>query len=73
MKPIHVGLVADPAAPTEVANRISDLDPPGREDHGAWDIEVVSEPFTAGCEDLDTAVGGCGTRPASTTGILSSV
>ena len=60
MKPIHVGLVADPAAPTEVANRISDLDPPGRDDHKAWDIEVVSEPFTAGCEDLDTAVGRLG-------------
>ncbi len=60
MKPIHVGLVADPASPTEIANRISDLDPPGREDRGAWDIEVVSEPFTAGSEDLDTAVGRLG-------------
>jgi hypothetical protein len=56
MKPIHVGLVADPASPTEVAHRVSDLDPPDGEDRGAWDIEVVSEPFTTGCEDVDTAV-----------------
>jgi hypothetical protein len=56
MKQIHVGLVADPAAPTEIAHRVSDLDPPGGEDRGAWDIEVVSEPFTTGCEDVDTAV-----------------
>jgi hypothetical protein len=54
MKPIHVGLVADPAMPTEIARRISDFDAPGGE---AWDIEVVSEPFTTGSEDVDTAVG----------------
>ena len=57
MKPIHIGLVADPASPTEMAYRISDLDPPGREGAGAWDIEVVSEPFTTGSEDVDTALG----------------
>src|SRR4051795_2628069 len=57
MEPIHVGLMADPAAPTEVANRMSDLAPPGGGDRNAWDIEVVSEPFTTGCEDVDTAVG----------------
>jgi hypothetical protein len=56
MKPIHVGLVADPASPTEIARRISDLDPPGGENRGAWDIEVVSEPFTIGYEDVDTAL-----------------
>ena len=56
MKPIHVGLVADPASPTEIARRMSDLDPPGGEDRDAWDIEVVSEPFTTGSEDVDTAV-----------------
>ena len=60
MKPIHVGLVADPASPTEIAHRISDLDPPGGEDRDAWDIEVVSEPFTTGCEDVDTAVARLG-------------
>jgi hypothetical protein len=54
MKPIHVGLVADPAMPTEIARRISDVHAPGAE---AWDIEVVSEPFTTGSEDVDTAVG----------------
>jgi hypothetical protein len=60
MKPIHVGLVADPASPTKIAHRISDLDPPGGEDRDAWDIEVVSEPFTTGCEDVDTALGRLG-------------
>ena len=57
MKPIHIGLVADPASPTEMAHRISDLDPPGGEDAAVWDIEVVSEPFTTGSEDVDTALG----------------
>lgn len=56
MKPIHVGLVADPASPTAMAHRLSDLDPPG-DDDGAWVIEVVSEPFTTGSEDVDTALG----------------
>jgi hypothetical protein len=56
MKPIRVGLVADPAAPTAIARQISDLDPPHGDDHDAWDVEVVSEPFTTGCEDVDTAV-----------------
>ena len=60
MKPIHVGLVADPASPTEIAHRMSDLDPPGGEDRDAWDIEVVSEPFTTGCEDVDTALARLG-------------
>src|SRR4051794_35368064 len=55
MKTIHVGLVADPAAPTEAARRMSDLHPPGG-DRDAWDIEVVSEPFTTECEDIDTAL-----------------
>jgi hypothetical protein len=57
MKPIHIGLVADPASPTEMAHRISDLDPPGGEVGGAWNIEVVSEPFTTGSEDVDMALG----------------
>jgi hypothetical protein len=56
MQPVHVGLVADPAKPTEIACRFGDLDPPGGGDRQAWDIEVVSEPFTVGCEDLDTAL-----------------
>src|SRR3954451_23527658 len=60
MKPVHVGLVADPATPTKIARRIRDLDPPGGEDRDPWDIEVVSEPFTTGCEDVDTALGRLG-------------
>jgi len=56
MKPIRIGLVADPAAPTAIAHQISDLDPPQGDDQDAWDVEVVSEPFTTGCEDADTAV-----------------
>jgi hypothetical protein len=48
MEPIHVGLVADPAAPTKIARRMSKLHPPGGEDADAWDIQVVSQPFTTG-------------------------
>ena len=51
-----MGLVADPAAPTEMAHRLSDLDPPDGDDDSAWVIEVVSEPFTTGSEDVDTAL-----------------
>ena len=51
---LKVGLVADPAAPTEIARQMGDLGPPGGED--AWDIDVVSEPFTTGSEDTGTAV-----------------
>ncbi len=60
MKPIHVGLVADPASPTKIARRMSNLGPPGGGDRDAWDIEVVSEPFTTGSEDVDTALGRLG-------------
>src|ERR1700712_2638441 len=56
MKLINVGLVADPASPTAIARRMSGIDPPGNEDRDAWSIEVVSEPFTMGSEDVDTAV-----------------
>jgi hypothetical protein len=56
MRLINVGLVADPASPTEIARRMQGLDPPGGEDRDAWSIEVVSEPFTMGSEDVDTAV-----------------
>ena len=60
MKPIRVGLVADPASPTVIARRISDTASPAGEDHHAWDIEVVSEPFTTGSEDVETAVARLG-------------
>ena len=55
MKPIRVGLVADPAAPTEDRPR---NDRPRRSPEGsrAWDIALVSEPFTTGSEDVDTAM-----------------
>ena len=63
MEPIRVGLVADPAAPTEIARSMTDLSPFDGSD--GWDITVVSEPFTVGCEDVDTAMLGRG--PVSTT------
>jgi len=52
----HVGLVADPAKPTKLARQMSDLEPPDGGSHDEWDIEVVSEPFTVGCETPDTAL-----------------
>ncbi|MEV5968229.1 hypothetical protein AB0L70_41065 [Kribbella sp. NPDC051952] len=55
MESIRVGIVADPAAPTVIARRLTDLSPLDGRD--AWDITVVSEPFTTGSEDVDTAVG----------------
>ena len=57
MTPINVGLVADPAAPTEIAHRMSSIGPSAGDDRDAWSIEVVSEPFTLGSEDVDTAAG----------------
>jgi len=62
MKSIHVGLVADPAAPSEMARRIKDLDPPDGEERDAWDFEVVTEPFTTGCEDAHIALDRLGYR-----------
>jgi len=61
MQPVQVGLVADPAKPTEIARRF-ELDPREGADRQAWDIEVVSEPFTLGCEDVDTALSRLGDR-----------
>src|SRR5579871_2014371 len=55
MEPIRVGLVADPAAPTQVARAMTDLSP--LDGSAAWDITVVSEPFTTGSEDVGTAMG----------------
>jgi hypothetical protein len=60
MKPVRIGLVADPALPTEIARRLSDLDAPTGAQRAVWDIEVVSEPFTLGSEDVDTAIGRLG-------------
>ena len=55
MGSIRVGLVADPAAPTEIARRMTDLSPVDGGD--GWDITVVSEPFTTGSEEVEAAVG----------------
>ena len=55
MESIHVGLVADPAAPTEIARAMTDLSPFDGSD--SWDVTVVSEPFTTGSEDVETALG----------------
>src|SRR5436305_2718882 len=54
MEPIHVGLVADPDAPSEIARTMTDLSPLGGGD--GWDITVVTESFTTGSEDAQTAV-----------------
>lgn len=56
MEPIRVGLVADPASPTAVARRMTNLVPPGAAGRGGWDIQLLSEPFTLGTEDVDTAL-----------------
>jgi hypothetical protein len=56
MKTVHVGLVADPASPTKIAWRMSDLESPGGDDRDYWDIEVLSEPFTTGSEDVGIAL-----------------
>ena len=56
MKPIHVGLVADPHSPTQMAHDLEDLDPPHGADGERWDIEVLSEPFATDCDDFETAV-----------------
>ena len=56
MDPIRVGLVADPASPTEIAQQMGDLDPPRGPDRASWDVDVVSEPFTVGSEEVGTAI-----------------
>jgi len=52
--PIRAGLVADPAKPTVVARRIERHPPRAGEGHRGWDVEVISEAFTASCEDVET-------------------
>ncbi len=56
MEPIRVGLVADPASPTTVARRMTDLTPPLSDEADSWILELVSEPFTLGSEDVDVAL-----------------
>ncbi|MFE6133169.1 hypothetical protein ACFQ6Q_33650 [Streptomyces sp. NPDC056437] len=53
-----VALLADPDAPTEIAQRIARILPARLADKSGqgrrFDVEVVSEPFTSGAEDLPT-------------------
>jgi hypothetical protein len=56
MEHVHVGLVADPAKPTDIARRFGALHAPDGEARHAWDVDVVSEPFTVACEDVQTAL-----------------
>ncbi len=53
-----VALLADPDAPTEIAQRMARVLPDRLADRWGggrrFDVEVVSEPFTAGTEDLST-------------------
>lgn len=53
MGAMRVGLVADPDAPTDIARRLADDGGLGR--RRAWDVTVVSEPFTTGSEDVGAA------------------
>src|SRR5215216_4499477 len=60
MKPIRVGLVADPAQPAEVAKQMSE---PGLRTDGTsarWKIEVITEPFTTGSENVQAALARLG-------------
>ena len=59
MEPIHIGLVADPASPTEIARRLGPLDLPERGGRG-WDIELLSEAFTVGSEETGNALARLG-------------
>jgi hypothetical protein len=54
MEPMRIGLVADPVMPSDVARRLTGLRAP--DGCAAWDIAVVSEPFTTGSEDVGTAM-----------------
>ena len=54
MGSFRVGLVADPAAPTQIARGLTDLCPVDGSD--SWHITVVSEPFTTGSEDVEAAM-----------------
>jgi hypothetical protein len=60
MKPIRVGLVADPAKPAEIARTVCDLGSSDDEIHPRFDIEVVTEPFTTGSEDVRVAMARLG-------------
>lgn len=50
---VRIGLVADPAAPTRIAQHLHDVAP--EEGRDEWEVSVVSEPFTTGSEDAQVA------------------
>ncbi|RKT36138.1 hypothetical protein DEU34_0645 [Microbacterium sp. AG1240] len=56
MGSIRVGLVADPASPTDIAGPMTNLTPSDGAAADGWDVEFVSEPFTLGSEDVDIAL-----------------
>ena len=56
MKALTVGLVADPAKPTEAARRLDDERAGDGREGPDWEMQVVSEPFTLACEDAETAL-----------------
>jgi hypothetical protein len=56
MNVIRVGLIADPALPTQIARTIGGGHRSVGDDRLAYDVDVVSEPFTTECEDIDTAL-----------------
>ena len=55
MESIRIGLVADPATPTEIARGMTDLS--SLDGSATWHVSVVSESFTTGSEDVETAMG----------------
>src|SRR3954465_4276549 len=55
MASIRVGLVADPAAPTEIARTMTDLSPADGRD--GWDVTAVTEPFTTRSQAVEPARG----------------
>lgn len=56
MHQLRVGLVADPAKPTEIARQFSHRVRKDGEGRRPWRLDVVSEPFTDASEDVGTAM-----------------
>lgn len=56
MDPIRIGLVADPDTPTLLARQIDERHRARPDRSDAWAVDVVSEAFTTGFEDVATAL-----------------
>jgi hypothetical protein len=56
MDTVRVGLLADPGKPSEIARRFGADHSSDERGHPAWDIDVLTEPFTEATEDVDTAL-----------------